>query len=41
MIRYCWAFIIAEATVLVMVVVWPDLAAWIRIISSAERPRPL
>ena len=28
-IRYCWAFIIAEVTVLLMVVFWPDLAAWI------------
>jgi len=28
-IRYCWAFIIAEVTVLLMVVLWPPLAAWI------------
>lgn len=28
-IRYCWAFIVAEVTVLLMVVFWADLAAWI------------
>ncbi|MEI6301211.1 MAG: TRAP transporter large permease [Betaproteobacteria bacterium] len=28
-IRYCWAFIIAEVAVLLMVVFWADLAAWI------------
>jgi tripartite ATP-independent transporter DctM subunit len=28
-IRYCWAFIIAEVSVLLMVVLWPALAAWI------------
>lgn len=28
-VRYCWAFIIAEITVLLLVVFWADLAAWI------------
>ena len=28
-IRYCWAFIAAEVIVLLLVVFWPDLAAWI------------
>lgn len=28
-IRYCWAFICAEVTVLLAVVFWPSLAAWI------------
>jgi len=28
-IRYCWAFILAEVAVLLLVVVWPDVAAWI------------
>jgi TRAP-type C4-dicarboxylate transport system permease large subunit len=28
-IRYCWAFIIAEVGVLLAVVFWPDLAAFI------------
>lgn len=28
-IRYCWAFIAAEVVVLLLVVFWPDLAAWI------------
>jgi TRAP-type C4-dicarboxylate transport system permease large subunit len=28
-IRYCWAFILAEVTVLLMVVFWPALAAFI------------
>jgi len=28
-IRYCWAFIIAEVIVLLAVVFWPDLAAFI------------
>ena len=28
-IRYCWAFIAAEVSVLIMVVFWTDLAAWI------------
>ena len=28
-IRYCWGFIIAEVVVLLMVVFWADLAAWI------------
>jgi len=28
-IRYCWAFIAAEVAVLLLVVLWPDVAAWI------------
>jgi tripartite ATP-independent transporter DctM subunit len=28
-IRYCWAFILAEVAVLLLVVLWPDVAAWI------------
>ncbi len=28
-IRYCWAFIIAEVTVLFLVVLFPELASWI------------
>jgi tripartite ATP-independent transporter DctM subunit len=28
-IRYCWAFIVAEVAVLLMVVLWPPLAGWI------------
>ncbi len=28
-IRYCWAFICAEVAVLLVVVFWPDLAAWL------------
>lgn len=28
-VRYCWAFIIAEISVLLLVVFWADLAAWI------------
>lgn len=28
-VRYCWAFIIAEIAVLLLVVFWADLAAWI------------
>lgn len=28
-IRYCWAFILAELTVLILIIVWPGLAAWI------------
>ena len=28
-VRYCWAFIFAEITVLLLVVFWADLAAWI------------
>ena len=28
-IRYCWAFILAEVAVLLMVVLWPAPAAWI------------
>jgi tripartite ATP-independent transporter DctM subunit len=28
-IRYCWAFILAEVTVLVLVMLAPDLASWI------------
>jgi len=28
-VRYCWAFIIAEIIVLLLVVFWADLAAWI------------
>jgi tripartite ATP-independent transporter DctM subunit len=28
-IRYCWAFIVAEVAVLLLVVLWPDVAAWI------------
>jgi TRAP-type C4-dicarboxylate transport system permease large subunit len=28
-IRYCWAFILAEVTVLAMVIFLPELAGWI------------
>ena len=28
-IRYCWGFIVAEVTVLLLVVFWADLASWI------------
>jgi tripartite ATP-independent transporter DctM subunit len=28
-VRYCWGFVLAELAVLLLVILWPDLAAWI------------